>query len=134
MISPDAIEKREKELGRKLTLEDLGELVDEITRAREKRRSPHTLDDRDVVPPPPLTKKDKARIRRAAERLKRDTCCWRCRHLTSRIHTAPPVYCKAFPRGAGIPFMVLGGIVRHDHLLGDEEVDVTFERDEERKR
>jgi len=58
--------------------------------------------------------------------------CWRCRHLISRVHSRPPVYCSAYPDGAGIALMILAGQVRHDHLLGDEKELVTFERGEER--
>lgn len=57
--------------------------------------------------------------------------CWDCRHLTSRIHAAPPVYCRAYPDGVGVPFEILGGIVRHDNIIGGEAEMVTFERREQ---
>lgn len=54
--------------------------------------------------------------------------CWGCKHLASRPHAFPPVFCKAYPAGDGIPFQILAGQVRHDHLVGDERSPVFFER------
>lgn len=53
--------------------------------------------------------------------------CWGCQHLTSRTHCRPPVFCRAFPDGDGIPFEIMAGIVRHDRLLGNEKHPVFFE-------
>jgi len=106
--SPDAIARLTKKLGREPNDEEMGELVAQIW--REARAS------------------EKKRERRAARReMKPGDNCWKCRHLISKIHSRPPVYCRAFPKGSGIPMAILGGIVRHDHLLGDERDPVTFE-------
>lgn len=53
--------------------------------------------------------------------------CWDCKHLTSRPHGRPPVFCRAFPDKDGIPFQIIAGIVRHDRLLGGEREPVFFE-------
>lgn len=53
--------------------------------------------------------------------------CWNCEHLTSRVHAVPPVLCKAYPDGVGVPFEILGGIVRHDRLLGNEKHPVFYQ-------
>ena len=66
--------------------------------------------------------------------MKPNDSCWNCQHLTSKVHTTPPVFCRAFPRGSGIPLMILSGQVRHDRILGDEWEPVTFKRREERNR
>jgi len=57
--------------------------------------------------------------------------CWRCRHLTSAIHSRPPVFCRAYPAGDGIPFEILAGVLRHDRLLGNEKAPVFFEPKED---
>lgn len=64
--------------------------------------------------------------------MRRSDNCWGCRHLISEVHATPPVYCRAYPKGRGIPFAILAGQVRHDHLLGDEWDPVTFKRTEKR--
>ena len=48
--------------------------------------------------------------------------CWSCKHLLSKVGVLPPVFCKAFPTGSGIPFEILSGTRWHDHLFGDETV------------
>jgi len=54
--------------------------------------------------------------------------CWDCKHLTSKPHGRPPVFCKAFPKGSGIPFVIMSGEVFHNALLGGEVDSVFFER------
>lgn len=58
--------------------------------------------------------------------------CWNCKHQISAIHSRPPVFCRAYPSGDGIPFEILAGILRHDRLLGNEDAPVFFERMEKR--
>lgn len=59
--------------------------------------------------------------------MKPEQNCWDCRHLTSAVHTAPPIFCRAFPDGRGIPFQIIAGIFRHDRLIGGERAPVFFE-------
>lgn len=63
--------------------------------------------------------------------MKKDETCWDCKHLLSKVHAAPPVFCKAFPAKDGIPFAVISGNVRHDRLIGGEAEPVFFERKED---
>lgn len=60
--------------------------------------------------------------------IKEEDNCWNCKHLTSRVASAPPLFCKAFPKGGGVPLAIVSGDVKHDRLLGGEAVDVFFER------
>lgn len=53
--------------------------------------------------------------------------CWGCKHLTSAVYSAPPLFCRAFPDGRGIPFQIIAGTIRHDRLIGGENAPVYFE-------
>ncbi len=59
--------------------------------------------------------------------MKTTDTCWDCKHLTSEPGSTPPLFCRAFPDGRGIPFQIIAGIYRHDRLLGNEKHPVIFE-------
>lgn len=61
-------------------------------------------------------------------KMKKGESCWDCKHLITRPHARPPVFCKAFPEGKGIPFIIMSGTDQHERLLGTEAEPVVFER------
>lgn len=63
--------------------------------------------------------------------IKEEDNCWACKHLTSKALSGPPLFCKAFPKGGGVPLAIVSGDVRHDHLIGGEAEPVFFKRKED---
>jgi len=59
--------------------------------------------------------------------------CWTCKHLFSALFGLPPIFCRAYPDGDGIPFSVISGKFSHNHLFGDEKEKVFYEQEKERR-
>ncbi len=58
--------------------------------------------------------------------MSREFVCWECQNLISPILAPPPLYCRAYPDGRGIPLAICGGQVDHSELLGDEKEPFVF--------